>query len=734
MTQRSHPTGVRASTGSGAGLGFIRPAIAIFLTALSLRLLHVWQMRDSLFFSVLMGDSRGYDAWARQIAGGDWLGTEVFYQAPLYPYFLGTLYALVGRDLLLVRAVQAVAGAISCVALGYATARLVSKPAGLIAGLMLALYAPAIFFDGLLQKSVLDVLFACVLLALIGLIADRRGERRWWALLGGVLGALSLTRENALILAAIVLAWALASPTPAAGAAVPRSRTARRARQRRLGLAPAAWLLAGLAAVLVPVAARNYAVGGGFYLTTSQFGSNLFIGNNPQADGSYISLREGRGSPEFERLDATALAEHAVGRPLSPAEVSRYWTDRTLAYIRAQPGDWLRLLLRKTWLLWSSTEMIDTESHDSHAEYSLPLRLLGPVWHFGVLAPLCAIGVWALWPDRRRLWVLYALTAAYAASVVVFFVVARYRYPLVPFVIIFAAAGSVALAEWIGRRMRQRLIVAAAVVVVSGVVANWPQRSADERRAITENNLGTALQEDGRAADAIDRYRRALALDPAYTPALNNLGTALRAAGRVDEALAVFSQALSQDPDAANLHYNLANALMAQGKTAEAIAAYRQALAVNPQFVDAHNNLGQALEAEGRLDEAIEAFGRAVQIDDAAAIAHGNLGNALATKGAIQDALAHLQRAVALAPGNAAIRYDLGSLLIERGSFAAAVEQLREAIRLDPTRAEAHNNLGIALASQGQLAAAIASWQEALRLRPGFADARRNLELAARQR
>ena len=74
-------------------------------------------------------------------------------------------------------------------------------------------------------------------------------------------------------------------------------------------------------------------VGGGFYLTTSQFGPNFYIGNNPHADGTYLSLRFGRGAPEFERQDATELAERALGRTLSPAEVSSYWTDRALDFI-----------------------------------------------------------------------------------------------------------------------------------------------------------------------------------------------------------------------------------------------------------------------------------------------------------------------------------------------------------------------------------------------------------------
>ncbi len=82
-------------------------ALAVFGVALLVRLVHVWQLRRSPFFSLLMGDSRGYDEWAQRIAGGEWLGHEVFYQAPLYPYLLGVIYAVAGRHLLLVRIVQA---------------------------------------------------------------------------------------------------------------------------------------------------------------------------------------------------------------------------------------------------------------------------------------------------------------------------------------------------------------------------------------------------------------------------------------------------------------------------------------------------------------------------------------------------------------------------------------------------------------------------------------------------
>ena len=191
--------------------------------------------------------------------------------------------------------------------------------------------------------------------------------------------------------------------------------------------------------MLLPVVVRNYAVDGGFYLTTSQFGSNFYIGNNPQADGTYASIRFGRGAPEFERTDATEVAEASVGRKLSPSEVSSYWTGRALGFITSEPMAWLRLTGRKVLLLVNRTEMLDTESQESYADWSAPIAIGGWVGHFGLLVPLAVLGT-----DRDAgrigggLWILHALTITYALSVVMFYVFARYRYPLVPFLLLFA--------------------------------------------------------------------------------------------------------------------------------------------------------------------------------------------------------------------------------------------------------------------------------------------------------
>jgi tetratricopeptide (TPR) repeat protein len=699
-------------------------AMAIFVVAFALRLLHVLQIRSAPFFTLLMGDSRSYDAWAQQLASGDWIGRDVFYQAPLYPYFLGIVYAVFGRDLFIVRILQAVIGSASCVLLGYAARRIFGNAAGAAAGLLLALWAPAIFFDGLVQKSVLDVFFVCVIVWLIAHIPEQPGTKRrrgrspasWWLMLGLAVGGLSLTRENSLVFVAVLAVWAVW-------------------RRRPVNLA---LLLAGLAIVLVPVAVRNSRLGGGFYVTTAQFGPNFYIGNNDNADGTYAPLRYGRGAPEYEREDATAIAERAAGHRLSPGEVSDYWRDRALDYITSRPGRWLVLMSRKFALLWNATEVVDTEAQGTYAEWSWPLRILGPFTHFGILVPLAVLGLVMGWRPDERIYLLAALCSTYAVSVIVFYVFARYRYPLVPFLILFTSAVAPAAAtirsparDERDSRGRSPFRAATAVAFAALVVfCNWRLIPGGWTRAVSESNIGVALQADGRYDEAVAHYRRAVELRPDYAPALNNLGTAYRAAGRLDDAVAAYRRAIAAQPHFPDAEYNLANALLEKGAPDEAVTRFQSALQSLPDSPDVHNNLGGALAAKGLVDDAIGEFRRALDLDPDSAVAHRNLGDLLATKGDRAGALDHLQRAVRADPSNGDSHYDLGLALLDAGRTDEAIAEFRAAVERMPASAEAHNNLGIALGSRGDFEAAATQFREALRLKPDMADAKKNLETA----
>jgi hypothetical protein len=83
---------------------------AVFTIALGLRLTYLEQAWELPFFEQPISDAKSYDEWGQRIAGGDWLGTETFYQAPAYPYFLGLVYGLFGHDPWILRVVQSVLG------------------------------------------------------------------------------------------------------------------------------------------------------------------------------------------------------------------------------------------------------------------------------------------------------------------------------------------------------------------------------------------------------------------------------------------------------------------------------------------------------------------------------------------------------------------------------------------------------------------------------------------------
>src|SRR5206468_2568610 len=126
--------------------------------------------------------------------------------------------------------------------------------------------------------------------------------------------------------------------------------------------------------------------------------------------------------------------------------------------------------------------------------------------------PLALVGAILAWRRRERLDVLYAMTACYAASVLMFYVFARYRLPLVPLLMLFVAFAVVAAPSMLlqrqdrfwGFRSAFSAVSALIVVVAFAVVANWPILSKPLMKAITETNLAVALQAEGRTAEAAD--------------------------------------------------------------------------------------------------------------------------------------------------------------------------------------------------------------------------------------
>jgi tetratricopeptide (TPR) repeat protein len=703
---------------------------AITVGALALRLWHLHELSDSPLFSVLIGDAKEYDAWAQRIVGGEWLGKTVFYQTPLYPYLMAAIYAVAGHSVFAVRVFQAVIGAASCTLAAIAGRRFFSPAAGLITASLLAVYPPAIFFDGLLQKSSLDLFLVALLLVTL---AKFQQTLRWpWLIgVGVTMAAFALNRENARILYPVIVFWLMAG----FGAVSAR---------RRVGWAAIA--TAAAAVVLLPVAVRNAAVGGEFLISTSQLGPNLSIGNHAGASGSYEPLVLGHGNASFERDDAIRLAEDAAGRKLTPGEASDYWFGKAIDFARAEPGAWLKLLGRKLLLLVNAREIVDTESIEAYAEYS---RLLAATrwFDFGILLPLAAAGVWfarSLW--RQHL-VLYASCVGLGLSTAVFYIVARYRHPLVPFVLLFAGYGvTAAVTMLIGRRtgrvraepavegvaptsLARSIGPAAAVAAVVAAIANVPMDVvADE----TFLNVGEALVEAGRPADALPLLRRAAALAPADAPTQFNLGVALSRAGDTLGALDLFTRAVQLRPDNAEAHSSLALTMLESGNVPGAIEHFRHAARLNARDPKTRFNLAGALVRNGQTAEAVAQYEAALTLRPAYPEAHTNLALALRTTGSDRAALPHLVEASRLQPDSAIIRFNLAEVLTDLHQADEALEQYQAAVRLDPNSLDFQYAAAQACARAGRWAEAVAALERSSTLAraQGREAAARNIEAA----
>jgi 4-amino-4-deoxy-L-arabinose transferase-like glycosyltransferase len=554
-----------------------RLALGLFAVAFALRLAFVLEIDGTEWGRVLVGDATAYDAWARAIAAGDWLGHEVFYQAPLYPYFLAVVYAVAGPSALVVRVLQAALGGASSVLLAAAGRRFFSRGVGVAAGLVLACYGPAIFFVALVHKMTLDLFFTTSLLYALARVCDEASPRRRWLLLAGAaLGCLALTRENALAWLPVLLVW-LAW----------RRRDERRAAARAVG-----WFLGGALLVLGPVAARNAALGGVPLVTTSQAGVNFYLGNNADADGTYAPLRFGHGSFVQERQDAVELAEQARGRALSPAEVSSYWSGRAWSWISEHPLAWLRLLARKWMLVWAAREIPDSDEPAVYRDASLVLRATWPIG-FGVLAPLALIGIVTRLRARRRGAVLIALLLTSAASTAAFLVFGRYRVPMVPIAALYAVAGASELARLARARPRRsrEVVVVLALLALAAVASRFPRIEDAHPRATAYYNLGVTLEGSGETARAADAYRAAVGDNPDFEEAHVNLGALLANGGDLDGGAREEREALRVKPDDATAHTDLANALLQSGRLDEAELHYRAALRIDPDFSSARDGL-----------------------------------------------------------------------------------------------------------------------------------------------
>lgn len=618
--------------------------------ALAVRLAYVFQARgaDPMFADPVL-DAMFHHQWALAIVRGGWLAGVPFFRAPGYGYFLAGIYRLFGAGPLAPRLVQAGLGALSC-GLVYVLARRVmaglsggtaqvraggrsrtGQDVALAAGLAAAFYPLLVYFDG--ELLIPSLLVFLVLAGMVLLYRFRKLDRLWF-LPGLAWGLAAVTRPNVLVFVVLAAVWFAAEFG--------------RGMARRYLL-----FLAGVAVVILPVTVRNYAVSGEVIPIAWQGGTNFWIGNNPESDGVTAIAPGTRKDWWGGYYDIRRLAKEKLGREPRFGEIDRYGFRQGLRFWKERPGQALGLSLRKLYLFLSGYEVANNRDIYFFSRFTF-LRLLIhrlPLFFFpfGLLVPLAAAGALVLRQQWRRLLPLYLFIGGYALSFVPFFVTARYRMPLVPFLLVLAAVG-----VWeFARRVRNgRGWLAPALVFVLLYVPlnlNLAGLGGTNEAQVYSILAGHEAREGSadRAEQYLDRARRA---DPEWTDQYFVAGLLARRRGNDSAAAVEFRTAINRDP-------------------------------ANPDY---HVYLGDLFYDRGELDSAEVQYGRALELDPRSAFALCHLGNVLLRRGQLESALESYRRATELIPDYTVAIYNVGLAWYRLGDEERAREWWQRVVEVDP--------------------------------------------------
>jgi tetratricopeptide (TPR) repeat protein len=743
-TREHSATPDRPDQGAGAGKR-LGPAdwlalAAIVGLAIAVRVAYTLASRQSPFFDHLDLDSRFYHLWAKEIAAGDWIGKEVFFMGPLYPYFLAVIYKIAGPGLLSVKLIQGVLGGITA-GLTFLLAREVfGKTAGLIAGFLAALYVPFIFYDSSILFPVLATLLNTAMLYFLYRGVLRGGEADYLA--AGLLAGLSAAGN----------ASVLAFGPPAVVFILLYGRAPVNRRLRR-----AAIFVIGAALIVTPITVRNAILGKDFVPLTSNAGLNLFIGNNERSTGAYVKPEE---LDVYEDPEGKELAEAALGRELKPSEVSAYWRDRALDYIKANPRGFASNLLRKTFYFWSVYEVPQIEHLPFEKRYSWLLRIPSP--SFGIICPLGILGMALALRKRREAWLLLLFILAYSATITVFFVVARYRLPMVPALMVFAAY---AVWWWIqtlsSRGYRYGLAALAGFAALFALVhINFYGIDPMSGYAQSYYRLGTIQEKKGDFPEAYESYLKAVDLDPEMAAAYVNLGILGSRMQRFDEAQSSLRRAVELDPDYAKAYYNLGLVYAEQAMNDSALGAFERALELKPDYhlarlaiagvhyETARFDLAEPSLLKIRAEESIDPRSRqqaeallkiiperrewtagrtspAEQLSDAYLLRADNL----LALGLTDRALAAYLEAARADPGAAVAMLQAGTIYFNKGNTAEAARLLSAAARAEPGLKGVHFALGVIAFRGGQVRRACAEFEQELAIDPSSSVSHINLAM-----
>ena len=226
------------------------------------------------------------------------------------------------------------------------------------------------------------------------------------------------------------------------------------------------------------------------------------------------------------------------------------------------------------------------------------------------------------------------------------------------------------------------------------------------------NGLGTVKRKEGKFAEAIEYYDKAIELFPNYALAyynkgmtqrqsgdleggilslqksleispnvpnsLNMLGTIYNQLDEVDKSIAAFELAIEIAPEDMNSHLELNQVLWTSDRTENHLQSFVRARAKKPQSVLLCCGHGASLTTGDRHEEAEEAYRSGLKIDGNSVMALDGLAQSLRKQKRFEEALPYHRKIEDLGIKKPLAQMGFARTLMHLGDFAAALEKLEE--------------------------------------------------------
>lgn len=279
----------------------------------------------------------------------------------------------------------------------------------------------------------------------------------------------------------------------------------------------------------------------------------------------------------------------------------------------------------------------------------------------------------------------------------------------------------------------QKTLPQRATEVAAGLldVAQWKTTHQHSDKGTENPEAYAAFQEaealkkednDKSLDEAIDKYKRALELDPRFAVAQSGLAWAyLRSYGlhsnpaTLASARANCQSAIALNPDLVDAHLGLGSFYQQTGNREGASREIAKALSLDPTNPHTLTYQANYYASINRYGDAEDTFARAVTLRPNYWFAHNEFGVIYDNQAKYSQALMEFHLANVAAPKNALALANIGSVYLQLGKLPEAIDNLNASMRLKPIDGAAQS-LSTALLIQGKTADAVGFAQQAIAL------------------